>query len=90
LAIARKKEEEGGSDFQGGLTGFGAQPNFQRKLPDGRVQTHTVIPKVPDYEVGNHPHPVFEPDNLSDVLDDQLEVFLRGFRLGVNALAVEN
>jgi hypothetical protein len=91
LAIARMKAEEGGSDFRGGRspTATGEQPNLQRKLPDGQIVRHNLSPA---YVVGDYfpPQGTFDEGHLSDVLDDQLEVFLHGFRLGGNALAAEN
>lgn len=81
LAIARKAAE-GGSHFRGGRSPMakGQQPNFQCELPDGRVVRHNLSPK---FVVGDlSPEVTFDEDNLSDVLDDYLRVFLHGYNLG--------
>jgi hypothetical protein len=87
LAIALKAEQ-GGSDFQGGRSpdATGLQPNFQRKLPGGQVVRHNITAQ---YQVHDSGTGTFDQDHLSEVLDDQLKVFLHGFRSGVNALAAE-
>ena len=83
LAMAQKLEH-GRRNFRGGCspTATGVKPNFQCESPDGNVERLFCHPKTAgSYEIRNYiATGPYDEANLSDVLDEELKVFLRGFR----------